>query len=542
MRNQQKINGETITTTTIIKERRHWTFYLVLTTMLTLCASFQFGFNLLSFDLLSGQIRRYFKNETCREYIESNRYFRRMNLLHDFSIDSDYVHLYGTKFNLSKLCPIRQDLFSAYKVQQLMRELLNNVCDKHDTIEQMIHIIEYLFLIGALIGSLACKFLLDTFGRKNSIIVHCLFAFFGSMMVILSVVKDSMVTFAVSRCFFGIQAGMCCCLVPIYLVEIAPEQKRNSLCTLHSLVFIGGLLMVQMVVEPLSSSTVAWSSNMLVILAFPFIPALFSSIGLFYFSPESPKALFILYNDEPSSIVSLKILRNSRVIKEELDQATEIKRSAVHATLMNGTLVKSLLLQVVHALSIVNIVMFLRLNERHRLFTDAPSFVTNSFFMSLAAFGANLVSFVLVDTFVSVRRLLVVSMMGALAGYTAIVIDIVHSLGYYELVITPNTLDKHSNLSTALVGLFVIAYSIGLAPMSCYYVVVDHLTLANRGLVMGIFSALSWICFMLFKLLWTSMLVVSHFLVYSVVYALFIVVTLVFFYTKKTRSYDVQHL
>jgi MFS family permease len=69
-------------------------------------------------------------------------------------------------------------------------------------------VINCLFVIGGMIGSLSSKYVLDFFGRKRSILFKHSFTVIGSILVIIAPHVRSPVCIAVSRFFFGIQGGL----------------------------------------------------------------------------------------------------------------------------------------------------------------------------------------------------------------------------------------------------------------------------------------------------------------------------------------------
>ena len=102
-----------------------------------------------------------------------------------------------------------------------------------------------LFVLGGMIGSFASKLVLDMLGRKKGILFNALFSLVGAVLVFVAPYAHSPVCLMVSRLLFGIQGGMCCSLVPIYLSEIAPASLRGIIGAVPQLFITLGILVAQ---------------------------------------------------------------------------------------------------------------------------------------------------------------------------------------------------------------------------------------------------------------------------------------------------------
>lgn len=132
---------------------QNWTCNLVLSSIFALLASFQLGFNMISFSMLKNLIRRFAKNEACLSYIQSSRHFRTIRLLDDFRITSDTVELYQKRMNLSMICTLKNNPAIRTMLDSYMMDFLDFMCKVHYDTEKMIKIGDIMFVIGALIGS-----------------------------------------------------------------------------------------------------------------------------------------------------------------------------------------------------------------------------------------------------------------------------------------------------------------------------------------------------------------------------------------------------
>jgi len=176
-----------------------------------------------------------------------------------------------------------------------------------------------LFVIGGMIGALTSKYVLDSFGRKNGILFHYLFSIIGSILLFLppflQMSKAGPILVKLGRFFQGIQGGMSCSLVPIYLSEIAPTQLRGQTGIIHNLFLTLGLFIAQFLgFKELLGTSSLWN----ILLSLPIVPAVLGGILLIFFFDETPKFLLFEKNDETRAIKSLQKLRNSDNVSTEL--------------------------------------------------------------------------------------------------------------------------------------------------------------------------------------------------------------------------------
>ena len=90
------------------------------------------------------------------------------------------------------------------------------------------------FYFGAAIESLGQSWLADRHGRKKALAIAAALALLGSALVAGSV---AIAMLFVVRIFQGCGLGMLLALVPLYLVEVAPPQRRGFLTGLTTFSF-----------------------------------------------------------------------------------------------------------------------------------------------------------------------------------------------------------------------------------------------------------------------------------------------------------------
>jgi MFS family permease len=91
-----------------------------------------------------------------------------------------------------------------------------------------------LFTAGAAFGAIAQGFVADAYGRKKGLAIAAVLAIIGGALAAGSVNIAMIVTVRILQ---GCGAGMVICLVPLYLAETAPPQRRGFLSGLTVLAF-----------------------------------------------------------------------------------------------------------------------------------------------------------------------------------------------------------------------------------------------------------------------------------------------------------------
>ncbi|KAJ3320365.1 High-affinity glucose transporter rgt2 [Blyttiomyces sp. JEL0837] len=94
------------------------------------------------------------------------------------------------------------------------------------------------FLVGCVLGAAAFMMIVDTLGRKRSILVG------GTLFAIGGAIQAAAPTFAallVGRVFSGLAIGTVSMVVPVYLAETAPTNIRGSLTTVYQLMITFGI-------------------------------------------------------------------------------------------------------------------------------------------------------------------------------------------------------------------------------------------------------------------------------------------------------------
>jgi len=157
----------------------------------------------------------------------------------------------------------------------------------------------------------------EKLGRKNGIIFHYIFAILGAILTLIAPYINSPECIIASRFLFGVQGGMACGLIPIYLYEISPSKLRGATGVIHQLFLTIGIAISQLLgFRQVLGTTGLWH----ILLAIPLVPCVLGGVLLFIIFPESPSSLIRKYKDEDAAVKALRKLRNSKNVDNEIEE------------------------------------------------------------------------------------------------------------------------------------------------------------------------------------------------------------------------------
>jgi SP family sugar:H+ symporter-like MFS transporter len=168
-------------------------------------------------------------------------------------------------------------------------------------------------IIGAAISCLLGGYIADKLGRKQSIILFgILFAIGG----IGSAIAISEATLLIARFVLGLSVGAASVVVPVFLAELAPKEKRGVLVALNQLMGTIGILLAYAVALFFYDSTIAWR----ITLGLAALPAVFLIVGTI-FLPQSPRYL-VLHGKIQEAKEILLALRdgNNKVVDNDIEE------------------------------------------------------------------------------------------------------------------------------------------------------------------------------------------------------------------------------
>jgi len=348
-----------------------------------------------------------------------------------------------------------------------------------------------LFVFGGIVGAISSKYFLDYYGRKKSILFHYLFTVLGSIVVLItpyiSFLTFSPVLIKFGRFLHGIQGGLCCSIIPTYLNEISPSHLRGQIGVFHNLFLTVGIFIGQVFsYEQILGSENSWNF----LLSFPILPSIFGFFLFLIFFDETPKYLLFEKNDEEATLKTLKKLRASENVSNELSkmyaEAAEINS---HKTLGIWQLFRSreyrlplicgIILQFTQQFCGINTIFFYSRSilEKAQVPND---FVQHSVLtIGLINFICTLLCGKLCDKFG--RKPLLIS------SIIFMIIDLIFLVVFIQ--IKGNKI--YGILALVCVILFVISYAIALGPIPFIFVA-ETSSQSTRSSAMSISSFFNW--------------------------------------------------
>lgn len=173
-------------------------------------------------------------------------------------------------------------------------------------------------LLGAILGSAIIGPMSDKYGRKKLILLSSIIFLLGALG---SAFSPEFWTLILSRIVLGIAVGASSALIPTYLAELSPAEKRGSMSSLFQLMVMTGILLAYVTNYTFSNLYSGWR----LMLGFAAIPAAVLFLGSIIL-PESPR--FLVKDkrfDEAKSVLAKMNGYNENAVKNEL---AEIKKQA----------------------------------------------------------------------------------------------------------------------------------------------------------------------------------------------------------------------
>lgn len=174
-------------------------------------------------------------------------------------------------------------------------------------------------LIGATLGAIVTGWFSERFGRRTSVIIVTAVFVMGALACSMS---PGPVSLIVARVFLGLAVGGATQVVPTYISELAPHEKRGRLVTMFNVAIGIGILLANIIGFTMRDS---WGWRPMIAIAA--LPAAFVFCSMF-FLPKSPR--WAAENEGiRSAVKNLSRVRTSRKrIRRELMDIHEAAAAA----------------------------------------------------------------------------------------------------------------------------------------------------------------------------------------------------------------------
>ncbi|MDG3073820.1 sugar porter family MFS transporter [Bacillus halotolerans] len=183
-----------------------------------------------------------------------------------------------------------------------------------------------MLLLGAAFGALLCGKLADRYGRRKMILNLSFLFFLASLGTAFA---PNVLTMVIFRFLLGLAVGGASSMVPAFLAEMAPYEKRGRMVTQNELMIVGGQFLAYVfnaILGVAMSDTGHVWRYMLVLCAIPAL-LLFASMLMV---PESPRWL-TSKGKKSEALRVLKLIRDEKRAEAEFKeiQAAAVKDSNV---------------------------------------------------------------------------------------------------------------------------------------------------------------------------------------------------------------------
>lgn len=335
--------------------------------------------------------------------------------------------------------------------------------------------------MGAVVGSAISGRIADRVGRRRLIMVAAVIFGIGSLGGALAISATMLVVFRIGM---GLGIGISSVVVPLYLAEMAPSQKRGALSSLNQLMITVGIL-VAYVVDYSLASRQAWRW----MIGVAILPSVVLIAGMF-FMPETPRWLAKRGRIDEARRALVRV-RGTIDVESELDDVRSVehaeeqteKRSILRERWVRPTLVVAIGLAVLQQLLGINTIIYY-----------APTTLSKVGFGDSAAILAN-VGIGAVNVAITVAAIRLIDRVGRKPLLLGGLVGMVVSLGVLAVL----SLLTHGSGGT-MVGIvtllclvtFILSFGISWGPV-VWVMLPEVLPLGVRGTAMGVANLLHWL-------------------------------------------------
>lgn len=170
--------------------------------------------------------------------------------------------------------------------------------------------IENIYLLGGLVGIPLTMYILDKFGRKNTMLIAAVLYLIAWLLVAFA---SSVVEIFVARFITGLASDTNYVATPVYIAEISQKKIRGRLGSLIYIMMLMGILLIYSIgpfISIVASSSVGAAIIVVQLLTFSFMP-------------ESPYYLLVK-NKKHEARRALQILRSTKDVDDELNEIAEV--------------------------------------------------------------------------------------------------------------------------------------------------------------------------------------------------------------------------
>lgn len=208
--------------------------------------------------------------------------------------------------------------------------------------------------LGAALGAVIVGQLVDKFGRRRVLFALALIFILGSSGIGFAHNLGVLIT---SRVIVGLAVGAASAVVPLYLAEMAPPEKRGAIVTRNQFMIVTGQLLSYAVNAALGNIFIHETGIWRVMFLLSMIPALALFIGMFAV-PESPRWLVMVGRRTQAEAVVQGMGGSADLLAGHEEEDAGTLATILRSPALRGTLVIAALIGVVQQITGVNALMY----------------------------------------------------------------------------------------------------------------------------------------------------------------------------------------
>ena len=391
-------------------------------------------------------------------------------------------------------------------------------------------------MLGAVFGGAIAGQLSDRLGRRKMVLYSALLFMVGALLAGVSP-HDGIAYLIFTRVLLGVAVGAASALVPAYMSEMAPAEKRGSLSGINQLMIVSGML-ISYVVDFLLKGLpehIAWR----LMLALAAVPALILFLGVLRL-PESPRFLIKAGRVEEAHKVLTWIRRPEEIDGEinAINETARIEQKAEKSTSWGSLLEGRYRYLVIAGVMVAFFQQFMGANA---IFYYIPLIVEKASGQAasdallwpiiqgvILVLGA-LLYMAIAEKF---NRRGLLMMGGTVMGLSFILPAVINSF-----------MDTNPMMIVVFLSIFVAFYAFTWAPLT-WVLVGEVFPLAIRGRASGLASSMNWVgsfvVALIFPIMTASMSQEAVFAIFGVI--CLVAVAFVMFRVPETRGHSLEEI
>lgn len=391
-------------------------------------------------------------------------------------------------------------------------------------------------MLGAVFGGAIAGQLSDRLGRRKMVLYSALLFMVGALLAGVSP-HDGVAYLIFTRVLLGVAVGAASALVPAYMSEMAPAEKRGSLSGINQLMIVSGML-ISYVVDFLLKGLpehIAWR----LMLALAAVPALILFLGVLRL-PESPRFLIKAGRVEEAHKVLTWIRRPEEIDGEinAINETARIEQKAEKSTSWGSLLEGRYRYLVIAGVMVAFFQQFMGANA---IFYYIPLIVEKASGQAasdallwpiiqgvILVLGA-LLYMAIAEKF---NRRGLLMMGGTVMGLSFILPAVINSF-----------MDTNPMMIVVFLSIFVAFYAFTWAPLT-WVLVGEVFPLAIRGRASGLASSMNWVgsfvVALVFPIMTASMSQEAVFAIFGVI--CLVAVAFVMFRVPETRGHSLEEI